>query len=54
MKESDLAHNADPARLAVLDTATRDRLTKKYAGMRALLGLDDPSARPHERDRLKP
>ncbi|MGW6750335.1 HD domain-containing protein [Streptomyces sp. NPDC055006] len=39
VKESDLAHNANPARLAVLDTATRDRLTKKYAGMRALLGL---------------
>ncbi|MFR9791206.1 HD domain-containing protein [Streptomyces sp. MB22_4] len=40
VKEADLAHNADPERLAVLDEATRKRLTEKYAGMRALLGLD--------------
>ncbi|CAM5540453.1 phosphohydrolase [Streptomyces pilosus] len=39
VKEADLAHNADPARLAVLDGATRERLTEKYARMRALLGL---------------
>ncbi|GAA2537769.1 HD domain-containing protein [Streptomyces levis] len=39
VKEADLAHNADPARLAVLDAATRKRLTEKYARMRALLGL---------------
>ncbi|MEU3277806.1 HD domain-containing protein [Streptomyces antibioticus] len=39
VKEADLAHNADPARLAVLDGPTRKRLTEKYAGMRALLGL---------------
>ncbi|MFF8671739.1 HD domain-containing protein [Streptomyces sp. NPDC015242] len=39
VKEADLAHNADPARLAVLDEATRTRLTEKYARMRALLGL---------------
>ncbi|MEV7345343.1 HD domain-containing protein [Streptomyces sp. NPDC093544] len=39
VKASDLAHNADPARLAVLDEHTRARLTKKYASMRALLGL---------------
>ncbi|WP_369246578.1 HD domain-containing protein [Streptomyces sp. R41] len=39
VKVSDLAHNADPARLAVLDEHTRARLTKKYAAMRALLGL---------------
>jgi (p)ppGpp synthase/HD superfamily hydrolase len=39
VKEADLAHNADPARLAVLDEATRVRLTEKYARMRALLGL---------------
>ncbi|MEV0223046.1 HD domain-containing protein [Streptomyces sp. NPDC050704] len=39
VKESDLAHNADPARLAVLDEPTRARLTQKYARMRALLGL---------------
>jgi (p)ppGpp synthase/HD superfamily hydrolase len=39
VKEADLAHNADPVRLAVLDEATRTRLTEKYARMRALLGL---------------
>ncbi|MFI1352977.1 HD domain-containing protein [Streptomyces sp. NPDC020898] len=39
VKEADLAHNADPARLAVLDAPTRIRLTDKYANMRALLGL---------------
>ncbi|GAA2900974.1 MULTISPECIES: HD domain-containing protein [Streptomyces] len=41
VKEADLAHNADPARLAVLDEATRMRLTEKYARMRALLGQSD-------------
>ncbi|WP_327136977.1 HD domain-containing protein [Streptomyces sp. NBC_01340] len=39
VKASDLAHNGDPARLAVLDEHTRARLTKKYAAMRSLLGL---------------
>jgi (p)ppGpp synthase/HD superfamily hydrolase len=39
VKEADLAHNADPERLAVLDEPTRRRLTEKYARMRALLGL---------------
>ncbi|MFD0368317.1 HD domain-containing protein [Streptomyces sp. NPDC127114] len=39
VKESDLAHNADPARLAALDPATGERLTAKYARMRSLLGL---------------
>ncbi|MEU2154331.1 HD domain-containing protein [Streptomyces sp. NPDC019396] len=39
VKEADLAHNADPVRLAVLDEATRDRLTGKYATVRRLLGL---------------
>ncbi|MFG2308634.1 HD domain-containing protein [Streptomyces sp. NPDC048566] len=39
VKASDLAHNADPVRLAVLDEHTRARLTKKYALMRSLLGL---------------
>ncbi|GGQ48004.1 HD domain-containing protein [Streptomyces asoensis] len=42
VKEADLAHNADPARLAVLDAPTRERLTGKYARMRALLGLCAP------------
>lgn len=41
VKEADLAHNADPARLAVLDAATRKRLTEKYARTRRLLGLPD-------------
>ncbi|MFD3473925.1 HD domain-containing protein [Streptomyces sp. NPDC058695] len=41
VKQSDLAHNADPTRLAALDAPTRDRLTRKYAGMRALLGIDE-------------
>ncbi|MFE2742973.1 HD domain-containing protein [Streptomyces scopuliridis] len=46
VKESDLAHNADPARLAVLDGPTRARLTEKYATVRQLLGLTPPSASP--------
>ncbi|MFI5687057.1 HD domain-containing protein [Streptomyces sp. NPDC051636] len=45
VKEADLAHNADPDRLAVLDEATRKRLTEKYARMRALLGLGNDEAR---------
>lgn len=45
VKEADLAHNADPARLAVLDEATRARLEKKYAHMRSLLGLTAEEAR---------
>ncbi|MYW48639.1 HD domain-containing protein [Streptomyces sp. SID161] len=44
VKEADLAHNADPRRLAVLDEPTRDRLTEKYARMRALLGLSPEPA----------
>ncbi|MGW0787361.1 HD domain-containing protein [Streptomyces sp. NPDC002911] len=48
IKESDLAHNADPDRLAVLEPATRTRLTEKYAQVRDLLGLDG-GARPDER-----
>ncbi|HEY2724954.1 MAG TPA: HD domain-containing protein [Pseudonocardiaceae bacterium] len=38
VKLADLAHNADPDRLAALDEATRERLTEKYRNMRALLG----------------
>ncbi|MEU0397797.1 HD domain-containing protein [Streptomyces sp. NPDC006208] len=41
VKEADLAHNTNPARLAALDEATRARLTEKYAKTRALLGLTD-------------
>lgn len=48
IKESDLAHNADPARLAVLEPATRTRLAKKYAQVRSLLGLTAPES-PNER-----
>ncbi|MGW2743903.1 HD domain-containing protein [Streptomyces sp. NPDC001450] len=40
VKQADLAHNADPERLAALDEPTRKRLTEKYARMRALLGLE--------------
>ncbi|MCP9959009.1 HD domain-containing protein [Streptomyces sudanensis] len=39
VKEADLAHNADPDRLALLDEPTRNRLTAKYARVRRLLGL---------------
>ncbi|MET9380449.1 HD domain-containing protein [Streptomyces sp. NPDC002928] len=53
VKEADLAHNADPARLAVLDEATRTRLTEKYARMRALLGLMEPN-RAADSDRDSP
>ncbi|MFF3426608.1 HD domain-containing protein [Streptomyces sp. NPDC002602] len=42
IKEADLAHNADPVRLSVLDTPTRDRLSAKYAHVRSLLGLTTP------------
>jgi (p)ppGpp synthase/HD superfamily hydrolase len=39
VKAADLAHNADPARLAVLDGPTARRLAGKYAAMRRHLGL---------------
>lgn len=42
VKEADIAHNADPGRLAALDNATRLRLTAKYANMRRLLGIEAP------------
>ncbi|GLV91792.1 phosphohydrolase [Streptomyces lavendulae subsp. lavendulae] len=42
VKEADLAHNADPVRLSVLDAPTRDRLSAKYAYVRSLLGLAGP------------
>ncbi|MFF8911864.1 HD domain-containing protein [Streptomyces sp. NPDC015032] len=47
IKESDLAHNADPARLAALEPATRTRLAEKYAQVRRLLGLT-PGESPDE------
>ncbi|OPG01749.1 phosphohydrolase [Streptomyces sp. GKU 895] len=46
VKEADLAHNADPARLAMLDAPTRNRLTEKYANMRELLALNSGPATP--------
>ncbi|MFJ9584885.1 HD domain-containing protein [Streptomyces acidicola] len=48
VKEADLAHNADPARLSALDEATRARLEKKYAHMRSLLGLTAEEAKGEE------
>ncbi|MFI7357754.1 HD domain-containing protein [Streptomyces avidinii] len=42
VKEADLAHNADPVRLSVLDDLTRERLSAKYANIRSLLGLTTP------------
>ncbi|MGW1128340.1 HD domain-containing protein [Streptomyces sp. NPDC002526] len=50
VKEADLAHNADPARLAVLEPATRARLTAKYARVRELLGLTAPNPPSDRRD----
>lgn len=50
VKEADLAHNADPARLAVLEPATRTRLTEKYARLRGLLGLTAPQPPAGQRD----
>ncbi|MFD7426334.1 HD domain-containing protein [Streptomyces sp. NPDC059814] len=44
VKEADLAHNADPARLAVLEPATRTRLAEKYAQVRSLLGITAPKS----------
>jgi hypothetical protein len=42
VKESDLAHQSDPRRLALLSPAARDRLTAKYAHIRGLLELPTP------------
>jgi (p)ppGpp synthase/HD superfamily hydrolase len=39
VKAADLAHNADPDRLAALDEATARRLERKYSAMRQYLGL---------------
>ncbi|MGN5635882.1 HD domain-containing protein [Streptomyces sp. AC154] len=50
VKESDLAHNADPARLAVLEPATCTRLAAKYAQVRSLLGLTAPESPTERRD----
>ncbi|MFI6942680.1 HD domain-containing protein [Streptomyces sp. NPDC050418] len=39
VKTADLAHNSDPVRRAELDPPTQERLARKYARMRELLGL---------------
>ncbi|MDF6021142.1 HD domain-containing protein [Streptomyces sp. JH34] len=54
IKESDLAHNADPARLAILEPATRTRLTEKYAQVRGLLGLGEGAGPTDRRDQANP
>ncbi|MEU3835504.1 HD domain-containing protein [Streptomyces microflavus] len=54
IKEADLAHNADPARLAVLDEPTRIRLTAKYAQLRALLGLAGGESPADRKDSANP
>lgn len=43
VKLADVADNSDPARLAQLDDATRERLTAKYAKARAALLADSPA-----------
>ncbi|WP_059015830.1 HD domain-containing protein [Mycobacterium sp. M26] len=40
VKLADLADNTDPSRLALLDTATQDKLRQKYLGAYAALGVD--------------
>lgn len=50
IKEADLAHNADPARLAVLEPAIRTRLAEKYAQVRSLLGLTAPNSPTEQQD----
>ncbi|MEV6262145.1 HD domain-containing protein [Streptomyces sp. NPDC051784] len=54
VKEADLAHNADPERLAVLEPATRTRLSEKYAQVRGLLGLDRGEEPPDRQDSANP
>ncbi|MFJ2103372.1 HD domain-containing protein [Streptomyces microflavus] len=54
IKEADLAHNADPARLAVLDEPTRTRLTAKYAQVRSLLGLAGGESPEDRKDSANP
>ncbi|MFD8116894.1 HD domain-containing protein [Streptomyces microflavus] len=54
IKEADLAHNADPARLAVLDESTRTRLIAKYAQVRAQLGLAGGESPADRKDSANP
>ena len=46
VKLADVADNADPARLALLDPATRTRLEDKYAAARRALALPPPPRPP--------
>ncbi|MEJ8639695.1 hypothetical protein [Streptomyces sp. MS2.AVA.5] len=39
IEDADLAHNADPDRLALLDEPTRNQLSEKCTTLRELLGL---------------
>ncbi|MDR2256180.1 MAG: HD domain-containing protein [Arthrobacter sp.] len=39
VKAADIADNTDPARVALLDAPTRERLAKKYSEARAALGV---------------
>ncbi|MFF7625454.1 HD domain-containing protein [Streptomyces cyaneofuscatus] len=54
VKEADLAHNADPVRLAVLEEPTRTRLTAKYAQVRGLLGLTGGKSPSDRKDSANP
>ncbi|MFE2975135.1 HD domain-containing protein [Streptomyces sp. NPDC059258] len=54
VKEADLAHNADPARLAVLEEAARTRLAAKYAQVRRLLGLVGDESPPDRKNPANP
>ncbi|MFE3434407.1 HD domain-containing protein [Streptomyces sp. NPDC059171] len=54
VKEADLAHNADPARLAALAEPVHTRLTAKYAQVRGLLGLVDGESPPDRKDSANP
>ncbi|MBF9061037.1 HD domain-containing protein [Rhodobacterales bacterium HKCCSP123] len=40
VKAADIADNSSPARMSLLDDATRGRLSEKYAKARAALGLE--------------
>lgn len=41
--DADMASNSDPDRLALLDEASKTRLTAKYAKGRALLAVEHPT-----------
>ncbi|MBW4720878.1 HD domain-containing protein [Saccharothrix obliqua] len=47
VKRADIADNTSPARIALLDPATRDRLRVKYARALELLDATSPPPAPH-------